>query len=79
MSIIEECVKKIVVEQFGVKEEEVINSVLFVDDLGVDLLDIVELVMVLEEEFECEILDEEVEKISIVQVVIDYIKVYVKV
>lgn len=76
MSIIEECVKKIIGEQLGVKQEEVINNVFFVEDLGVDFFDIVELVMVLEEEFDIEILDEEVEKIIIVQVVIDYINGY---
>jgi acyl carrier protein len=67
MSTIEERVKKIVVEQLGVKEEEVTNSASFVDDLGADSLDTVELVMALEEEFECEIPDEEAEKISTVQ------------
>jgi acyl carrier protein len=64
MSTIEERVKKIVVEQLGVKEEEVTNSASFVDDLGADSLDTVELVMALEEEFECEIPDEEAEKIT---------------
>ena len=58
MSSIEERVKKIVVEQLGVKEEEVTNNASFVDDLGADSLDTVELVMALEEEFECEIPDE---------------------
>ena len=67
MSTIEERVKKIVVEQLGVKEEEVTTSASFVDDLGADSLDTVELVMALEEEFECEIPDEEAEKISTVQ------------
>ncbi len=62
MSSIEERVKKIVVEQLGVKEEEVSSSASFVDDLGADSLDTVELVMALEEEFECEIPDEEAEK-----------------
>jgi acyl carrier protein len=78
MSTIEERVKKIVVEQLGVKEEEVTNSASFVDDLGADSLDTVELVMALEEEFECEIPDEEAEKISTVQAAIDYIKAHVK-
>lgn len=64
MSSIEERVKKIVVEQLGVKEEEVTTSASFVDDLGADSLDTVELVMALEEEFECEIPDEEAEKIT---------------
>src|SRR3546814_9050370 len=74
MSSIEERVKKIVVEQLGVKEEEVSNSASFVDDLGADSLDTVELVMALEEEFECEIPDEEAEKLTSVQQAIDYIK-----
>jgi len=77
MSSIEERVKKIVVEQLGVKEDEVTPSASFVDDLGADSLDTVELVMALEEEFECEIPDEEAEKISSVQHAIDYIKEHV--
>jgi acyl carrier protein len=74
MSSIEERVKKIVVEQLGVKEEEVLGEASFVDDLGADSLDTVELVMALEEEFECEIPDEEAEKITTVQQAVDYIK-----
>ncbi|AHK79258.1 acyl carrier protein [Ectothiorhodospira haloalkaliphila] len=73
MSNIEERVKKIVVEQLGVKEEDVTNSASFVDDLGADSLDTVELVMALEEEFETEIPDEQAEKITTVQQAIDYI------
>ena len=73
MSNVEERVKKIVVEQLGVKEEEVTNAASFVDDLGADSLDTVELVMALEEEFECEIPDEEAEKITSVQQAIDYL------
>ncbi|SEI39021.1 acyl carrier protein [Allopseudospirillum japonicum] len=73
MSTIEERVKKIVAEQLGVKEEEIQNSSSFVDDLGADSLDTVELVMALEEEFETEIPDEEAEKITTVQEAIDYI------
>ncbi|BAZ94223.1 MULTISPECIES: acyl carrier protein [Thiohalobacter] len=73
MSNIEERVKKIVVEQLGVKEDEVTTGASFVDDLGADSLDTVELVMALEEEFECEIPDEEAEKITTVQQAIDYI------
>ena len=73
MSTVEERVKKIVVEQLGVKEDEVSNESSFVDDLGADSLDTVELVMALEEEFECEIPDEEAEKISTVQQAVDYI------
>jgi len=74
MSTVEERVKKIVVEQLGVKEEEVSNESSFVDDLGADSLDTVELVMALEEEFECEIPDEEAEKIRTVQDVVNYIE-----
>jgi acyl carrier protein len=73
MSSIEERVKKIVIEQLGVKEEEVNNTSSFVDDLGADSLDTVELVMALEEEFGCEIPDEEAEKIQTVQNALDYI------
>ena len=73
MSTIEERVKKIVVEQLGVKEEEVVPAASFVDDLGADSLDTVELVMDLEEEFETEIPDEEAEKITTVQQAIDYV------
>ena len=73
MSTIEERVIKIVVEQLGVKEEEVVPTASFVDDLGADSLDTVELVMALEEEFETEIPDEEAEKITTVQQAIDYV------
>lgn len=73
MSSIEEQVKSIVAEQLGVKEEEVTNKASFVDDLGADSLDTVELVMALEEEFETEIPDEDAEKIKTVQQAIDYI------
>jgi len=73
MSSIEERVKKIVIEQLGVKEDEVTLGASFVDDLGADSLDTVELVMALEEEFECEIPDEEAEKITSVQQAIDYV------
>ncbi|MGL9759767.1 MAG: acyl carrier protein [Symbiopectobacterium sp.] len=74
MSTIEERVKKIIVEQLGVKPEEVINNASFVDDLGADSLDTVELVMALEEEFDTEIPDEEAEKITTVQAAIDFIR-----
>ncbi|GAB3314268.1 acyl carrier protein [Haliea atlantica] len=74
MSSIEERVKKIVAEQLGVKEEEVSTEASFVEDLGADSLDTVELVMALEEEFETEIPDEEAEKITTVKLAIDYIK-----
>ena len=73
MSNIEDRVKKIVAEQLGVKEEEVKAEASFVDDLVADSLDTVELVMALEEEFETEIPDEEAEKITTVQLAIDYI------
>jgi len=73
MSTVEERVKKIVVEQLGVKEEEVSSESSFVDDLGADSLDTVELVMALEEEFETEIPDEDAEKITTVQQATDYI------
>ncbi len=73
MSDVAERVKKIVVEQLGVKEDEVSNESSFVDDLGADSLDTVELVMALEEEFETEIPDEDAEKITTVQQAVDYI------
>lgn len=71
---IEERVKRIVAEQLSVKESEVTNESSFVDDLGADSLDTVELVMALEEEFGTEIPDEEAEKITTIQQAIDYIK-----
>jgi acyl carrier protein len=74
MSSIEEQVKNIVAEQLGVKADEVTNDASFVDDLGADSLDTVELVMALEEEFETEIPDEEAEKITTVQLAIDFVK-----
>lgn len=74
MATIEERVKKIVVEQLGVKEDEVTNDASFVDDLGADSLDTVELVMALEEEFGTEIPDEQAEKITTIQQAVDYIK-----
>lgn len=73
MSIIEERVKTIIAEQLGVKREEVLSHASFVDDLGADSLDTVELVMALEEEFNTEIPDEEAEKITTVQAAIDFI------
>ncbi|QHG92642.1 acyl carrier protein [Coxiella endosymbiont of Amblyomma sculptum] len=74
MATVEERVRKIIVEQLGVKEEEVTNESSFVDDLGADSLDTVELVMALEEQFDTEIPDEEAEKLTTVQQAIDYIK-----
>ena len=78
MENIEQRVKKIVSEQLGVNESEIKTESSFGDDLGADSLDTVELVMALEEEFECEIPDEEAEKITSVQQAIDYIKTHVK-
>ena len=74
MSDIEARVKAIVVEQLGVSEDEVTNTSSFIDDLGADSLDTVELVMALEEEFGAEIPDKEAEKITTVQAAIDFIK-----
>ena len=76
MSDIEARVKAIVVEQLGVSEDEVTNTSSFIDDLGADSLDTVELVMALEEEFGAEIPDEEAEKITTVQAAIDFIKAH---
>lgn len=73
MSNIQERVVKMVAEQLGVKEEEVKLESSFVEDLGADSLDTVELIMALEEEFDTEIPDEEAEKIATVQNAIDYI------
>ena len=78
MSDIEQRVKKIVVEQLGVAEGDVKHASSFVDDLGADSLDTVELVMALEEEFDCEIPDEEAEKITTVQQAIDYVNANLK-
>ena len=74
MSNIEEQVKSIVAEQLGVKGDEVTNEASFVDDLGADSLDTVELVMALEEEFDTEIPDEDAEKITTVQQAINFVK-----
>jgi acyl carrier protein len=78
MSEIEARVKKIVAEQLGVNEAEVKIESSFVDDLGADSLDTVELVMALEEEFDCEIPDEEAEKITTVKQAVDYINAHPK-
>ncbi|RCS58236.1 acyl carrier protein [Parvibium lacunae] len=78
MDNIEQRVKKIVAEQLGVNEADIKNESSFVDDLGADSLDTVELVMALEDEFECEIPDEEAEKITTVQLAIDYINTNLK-
>jgi acyl carrier protein len=71
---VEQKVKQIIVEQLGVDESQVDNSASFVEDLGADSLDIVELVMAFEEAFEIEIPDEDAEKIVTVKDAIDYIK-----
>ena len=73
MDNIVERVKKIVAEQLGVNEADIKNESSFVDDLGADSLDTVELVMALEEEFECEIPDDQAEKITTVQQAVDFI------
>ncbi|MGE0558251.1 MAG: acyl carrier protein [Burkholderiales bacterium] len=78
MENIEQRVKKIVAEQLGVNEADVKSDSSFVNDLGADSLDTVELVMALEEEFETEIPDEEAEKITTVQQAVDYIKSHTK-
>jgi acyl carrier protein len=75
---IEQRVKEIIVEQLGVEENEVSPEASFIDDLGADSLDTVELVMAFEEEFNIEIPDEDAEGITTVQDAIDYIKANVK-
>ena len=71
---VEQKVKEIIVEQLSVSEEEVVPEASFVDDLGADSLDLVELIMVMEEKFEQEIPDEDAEKLQTVQDAINYIK-----
>jgi len=78
MENVEQRVKKIIAEQLGVNDAEIKNESSFVDDLGADSLDTVELVMALEEEFETEIPDEDAEKITTVQQAVDYIKAHAK-
>jgi acyl carrier protein len=78
MASVEEKVKHIIVEQLGVDEDEVKPEASFVDDLGADSLDVVELVMALEEEFEMEISDEDAEKLISVQQAIEYIQSHAK-
>ncbi|MFL2554601.1 MAG: acyl carrier protein [Candidatus Rariloculaceae bacterium] len=73
MSTVEDQVRNIIAEQLGVKVDEIKNNASFVDDLGADSLDTVELVMALEEEFDAEIPDDEAEKITTVQNAIDYV------
>jgi acyl carrier protein len=79
MASVEERVKHIIVEQLGVDEEEVKPEAKFVDDLGADSLDVVELVMALEEEFGLEINDEDAEKLVSVKMAVEYIENHVKV
>jgi acyl carrier protein len=73
MDEIQQRVTKVVIEQLGVPEDDVTTEASFVDDLGADSLDTVELVMALEEEFDTEIADEEAEKITTVKAAVDYI------
>ncbi|MBI5644231.1 MAG: acyl carrier protein [Deltaproteobacteria bacterium] len=74
MSSVENKVKKIIIDQLDVTEEEVVSQASFVDDLGADSLDTVEMVMAFEEEFSIEIPDEDAEKIKTVQDAVDYIQ-----
>ena len=74
MATTTEKIKSTVADQLGVKEDEVVTTASFVEDLGADSLDVVELVMALEEEFELEIPDEDAEKLETVQHVIDYVE-----
>lgn len=76
MSNVEERVRQIIVEQLGVKEDEISIDSSFVDDLGADSLDTVELVMALEEEFGCEIPDEDAEKITTVKEAVEYLNAH---
>jgi acyl carrier protein len=76
MASIAERVKQLVAEQLGVEEDQVTEEASFMDDLGADSLDTVELVMALEEEFDIEISDEDAEKVQTVQDAIDYINMH---
>ena len=78
MPTIEERVKKIIAEQLGVNESDITGESSFVDDLGADSLDTVELVMALEEEFSTEIPDEDAEKITTVQQAVEYVQARTK-
>jgi len=70
---VEKKILQIIAEQLGINEDEIIKDASLIDDMGADSLDIVELVMAMEEEFEMEIPDEDAEKISTVQDIIDYV------
>ncbi|MFP3867121.1 MAG: acyl carrier protein [Desulfobacteraceae bacterium] len=76
MASIEERVVELITNQLGVEKSEVVPEATFVDDLGADSLDLVELIMAMEEEFDLEIADEEAEKLRTVQDVINYIKAH---
>jgi acyl carrier protein len=76
MENLEARVKKVIAEKLGVEEATIKNEASFVDDLGADSLDTVELVMALEEEFNCQIPDEDAEKITTVQQAVDYVKAH---
>jgi acyl carrier protein len=78
MATVDERVKKIIAEQLGVEEDEVTSEASFVEDLGADSLDTVELVMALEEEFGIEIPDEDAEKITRVKEAVEYIESHAK-
>jgi acyl carrier protein len=78
MATVEEKVKNIIVEQLGVDQDEVKGESSFVDDLGADSLDVVELVMALEEAFGLEIGDEDAEKLTTVKKVVDYVEAHAK-
>ncbi|MCF6095812.1 acyl carrier protein [Thermovorax subterraneus] len=73
MEVLEK-IKRIIADQLGIDEDEVVPEASFIDDLGADSLDIVELIMAFEEEFDLEIPDEDAEKIKTVQDAVDYIK-----
>ena len=75
---VEDKIREIIIEQLGVATEEVVPEASFIDDLGADSLDIVELVMQMEEEFEVEIPDEEAENIKTVQDAVNYINTHKK-
>ncbi len=74
MNTIEDSVKSIISEQLGIKKDKLINNASFIDDLGADSLDTVELVMALEEKFNIDISDEDAKKITTVQSTINFIK-----